>query len=61
MNQIDWLKHNARYLKIDRIERELKMAQGTLLKHLSGKRGLTGEWQSAVTKWIITFRKNPAP
>lgn len=61
MNQIEWLKHNGAYLKINRIEKELKIPQGTIKKYVSGERGLAERWHERVNKWVSNFRKNPAP
>lgn len=52
---IEWLKSKAGYLKIDRIEKKLKIPQGTLKKFVDGKRGLPENWHQQVSAWVEAF------
>jgi hypothetical protein len=55
--QLKWLTTKHGYLKIDKIEQELKMPQGTLKKYVDGKRQLADHWKPAVIEWIKNFKK----
>jgi hypothetical protein len=50
--ELDWIKRQGRWLKIDAIEKELDMPQGTLKKFVDGNRILTDMWHAKVISWV---------
>jgi len=52
MNELDWIKAQACYLRIERIERELGLPTATLTKYAKGERNLPKKWHQAVIHWV---------
>ena len=55
--QLLWLISHKNLIKINRIESDLQMPQGTLKKFVDGKRGLDQSWQTPVIEYIKHLRK----
>lgn len=54
---INWLKSKSGYLKIRAIERDLKMPQGTLSRHIQDNRSLADHWKPKIVEWVNNFKK----
>jgi hypothetical protein len=55
-DEMEWLKTKKGVLKIDKIERELNLAQGTLAKYVKGERGLSKATEKKLIKWVNDFQ-----
>lgn len=54
---LQWLIQNKTTIKINAIEKQLSMPQGTLKKFVDGNRCLTEDWQLKVIAWIKNFKR----
>ncbi|MBO9658331.1 MAG: hypothetical protein J7527_05855, partial [Chitinophagaceae bacterium] len=57
MDNFQWLKDNASFLKISAIERALEMPEGTLKKFIDGRRDLPDKWKLSVDRWVSIFKQ----
>lgn len=53
INAFEFIKKNQDVLSINKIEKELGMAQGTLKKPLNGVQPLADKWIKPLENWII--------
>lgn len=51
-----WLIKHKDIIKINRIETDLNMPQGTLKKFVDGKRGLDDQWNKCLIDYIAALR-----
>lgn len=49
---LDWLKANAAYLSLRKIEAKLNIPESTLRKFTSGLRPLPTQYHKAIEKWV---------
>lgn len=54
---LDWLKVNAEYLSLRKIEAKLNIPESTLRKFASGERSLPPQYHKPLEKWIKAFIK----
>lgn len=55
---LDWLKANAEYLSLRKIEAKLNIPESTLRKFASGERSLPTQYHKSVEKWVKTLFKD---
>jgi hypothetical protein len=54
---LEWFIRKKDFIKINRIEQELDIPEGTLKKFVDGNRGLPENWHPTVIDWIRKFRQ----
>lgn len=54
---VAWLKNNAEFLRLRRLEERLKIPESTLRKFVAGERPLPPQYIEPIEKWVKKFIK----